>query len=84
MEKKLKKSELIGKNIEITHSKNKANIGLRGKIIDETKNMVKIKTRNGETKMLIKNNITFRIEGNEAEIRGEEIQLPPEDRIKIR
>ncbi len=84
MEKKLKKSEFIGKNIEITHSKNKANSGLKGKIIDETKNTVKIRTKKGETKMLIKNNITFRIKGNESEIKGEEIQHAPEDRIKIR
>ncbi len=84
MEKSLKKGEIIGKNIKILKSKNKSNNGMKGKIIDETKNMLKIKTKNGEIKMLIKSNITFKMEGSDSEIHGEEIQLSPEERIKIR
>ena len=41
--KNLAKGELIGLNIEISKSKNKANIGIKGSIIDETKNMLIIK-----------------------------------------
>jgi ribonuclease P protein subunit POP4 len=81
----MKRRELIGRNIEVTNSKNKSNIGLKGKIIDETKNMLKIRTKQGE-KRLIKNNITFTIkmEGKNIEIRGAEIQTAPEERIKLR
>lgn len=86
MEKKLKKGELIGKTIKIIDSKNKANIGLQGKIIDETKNTLQIKTREGKKKVLIKRNIAFTIKmGNkELKIKGREIQLAPEERIKLK
>jgi len=82
MEKNLKKGELIGRNIEILSSKNKANTGLKGKIINETRNTIQIKTKKGEKKTLIKKNITFKM--NEATIKGEEIQAAPEERIKLR
>jgi len=45
--KNLAKGELIGLNIEISKSKNKANIGIKGSIIDETKNMLIIKNKIG-------------------------------------
>ena len=47
------KQEYIGLDITIIESKNKSLIGLKGKIIDETKNTFKIKTTN-ETKMVFK------------------------------
>ena len=40
--------DLIGQNIIISDSKNKEIIGIRGKIIMETKNMFIINTENGE------------------------------------
>ena len=58
--KNMKKKELIGREIEVSDSKNKALIGIRGKIIDESKNMLTIKT-DGMTKKIIKDQITFRI-----------------------
>jgi len=42
MAKKIYPYELIGQEIEITNSKNKSNIGLKGKIVDETKYTIKI------------------------------------------
>ena len=36
----------IGSYVEITNSKNKNLIGIKGKIIDETKNTIKIETKN--------------------------------------
>lgn len=85
MEKRLEKGEIIGRNIKITESKNKANIGLEGKIIDETKNMLTIKTTKGKKKLVKKNIIfTMKINNSETTIRGEEIQAAPEERIKLR
>ncbi len=86
MEKNLKKGEFIGRNIEIIRSKNRANLGLKGKITDETKNTLQIKTEKGEKKTLIKKNITFKMKtnNNEVIIKGEEIQAAPEERIKLR
>ena len=85
-DKKLKRSELIGRNIEVTSSKNKSSIGLKGKIIDETKNTLTIKTDEGKRKTLIKSAVTIQIKKNNEKItiKGEEIQLSPEERIKIR
>ncbi len=40
--------DLIGQEITIMQSKNKEIVGLKGKIIMETKNMITIKTDNGK------------------------------------
>ncbi|MBS3155422.1 ribonuclease P protein subunit, partial [Candidatus Woesearchaeota archaeon] len=42
--------ELIGQYITITESKNKSLIRIKGKIVDETRNTLTIKTSNGEKK----------------------------------
>ncbi|MBT6774554.1 ribonuclease P protein subunit [Candidatus Woesearchaeota archaeon] len=73
--------ELIGEKIEIIRSKNNSNVGIKGKVIDETKMTLKIKW--GEkVKTLLKNNITFKIVRNEQIIIGQEIMKRPEERIK--
>ena len=71
---------LIGKNIEITKSKNKSLIGIKGKVIDETKNMIILDNQ----KKLIKSQSTFKIKikNNTYEIDGKVLQTRPEDRIK--
>lgn len=71
---------LIGKNIEITKSKNKSLIGVKGKVIDETKNMIILDNQ----KKLIKSQSTFKIKikNNTYEIDGKILQTRPEDRIK--
>jgi len=71
---------LIGKNIEITKSKNKSLIGIKGKVIDETKNMIILDNQ----KKLIKSQSTFKIKikNNTYEIDGKILQTRPEDRIK--
>jgi ribonuclease P protein subunit POP4 len=83
MEKNLRKGELIGRNIEITGSKNKSTSGLEGKIINETKNTITIKTKKGK-KTIIKSQITFKMKNNGSTIIGEEISVSPEERIKLR
>ena len=40
--------DLIGQEITITQSKNKEIVGLKGKVIMETKNMITVKTDNGK------------------------------------
>lgn len=75
----LEKEEFIGNNIKIINSKNKTLIGLEGKIIDETKNTITIKTQKGNKKIL-KNQVEFIIK-NET-ITGKKIVKRPEDRLK--
>lgn len=75
------KQEYIGLDTTIIESKNKSLIGVKGKIIDETKNTFKIKTEKG-IKMVMKNISTFRI-GNQ-DIEGEKIMKKSYDRIKLK
>lgn len=71
--------ELIGQYITITESKNKSLINIKGKIVDETRNTLTIKTSKGEKK-LIKNSIKF--ETMNGKIDGKKIIGKPENRIK--
>ena len=73
--------EFIGKQIEITESKNKQQKNLQGKIIDETKNTFTIKTQN-KTIIILKKDKKFKI--NEEKIDGNKITKRPEERIKIK
>ena len=52
--KKVTSIQLIGVKIEVTDSNNQKNIGIHGKVIDETKNSLIIKDPSGEKKRLIK------------------------------
>jgi ribonuclease P protein subunit POP4 len=72
------KEELIGSTVEVVGSKNQTLIGLKGKIIEETKNTLTIQ---GESKKkLLKSHITLKIDGQIIE--GKSLQKRPEDRIK--
>lgn len=73
--------ELIGQEIEILKSKNKDNLKLKGKIVDETKYTFKVSYQ-GEIKTLMKNNITFKIKKDNLIIEGKTITKRPEERIK--
>lgn len=73
---KVWKKELIGTTAEIIGSKNKTLIGIKGKIIEETKNTITFD--NG--KKILKSHVTLKI--GEELIKGKAIQKKPEDRIK--
>lgn len=77
--------ELIGLETQIVDSSNKSLVGLSGKIIDETKFMLIIETKNG-TKMIPKqhNNWKFTANDQECVIDGKIISKRPEDRIKVK
>ena len=78
-ERDIAKHELIGLKTEIIDSKNKDNIGIKGQIIDETKNTITIE-QNNKTKRLFKNNITLKI--NNQKIKGTSLKGRPKERIK--
>jgi len=77
IQRKIIRGELIGVDAEVIDALNKANIGISGKITDETKNMLKI----GD-KMIVKKNITLKIKG--IEIKGSELLGRAYDRIKVK
>lgn len=79
------KQEFIGTDIEIADAKNKGTIGLNGRVVDETKNMLIIE-HHGQVKRLIKDHVTIRIaiKGKTYEINGKLLVGRPEDRLKKR
>lgn len=84
MPKNIIKHELIGLHVKILESKNKSLVGLEGQIVDETKNMLTIKTNKGEKKV-IKNHSTFELQlpnGEAVEVLGSILVGRPEARLK--
>jgi ribonuclease P protein subunit POP4 len=79
------KAELIGKEAAIVDAKNRANIGIKGRIIDETRNTITIDTKSGK-KRVIKQNITIEITHDNKKVRidGKMLSAAPEERIKIK
>lgn len=68
------KEELIGEKAEIKFNEKTHN----GEIINETKNMIHLKTKD-EIKKFIKTEITIKIQGKQIK----QINKRPEDRIKM-
>jgi len=57
---KLPEIELIGSVIEVIKSRNPALIGIKGKVIDETKNMIVIEDKNERVKKLIRSQVQIK------------------------
>ncbi|MDH3657692.1 MAG: ribonuclease P protein subunit [Nitrosopumilus sp.] len=74
--------EFIGLHTEITNSSNPQIIGLNGRIVNETKSMFTINTKNG-TKSIAKskNSWKFSIENKDVIVEGSKIAKRPFDRI---
>ena len=74
--------EFIGLHTEIIQSSNPQIIGLNGRIIDETKSMFRLNTKNG-TKSIAKskNSWKFSIENKDVIVDGTKIAKRPFDRI---
>lgn len=79
------KHELIGLKTKVIDSKNKANVGIAGKIIDETKNTIIIESK-GEKKRIFKNNITIDVQVDKKIVRinGKLLLGRPKERVKIK
>ncbi len=88
MKKKAKnvlKHELIGLSAEVVESKNKRNTGIKGKIIDETKNTITISQKNKKKRLIKKNiKIIVKIKNNQYKIDCDKIRKRPEERLKLR
>jgi ribonuclease P protein subunit POP4 len=83
-EKNLVRHELIGLEVEVKKSTNKSQIGIKGRVVDETYNMLIIETKKGE-KMVEKKSCVFVFklpDGEKVEVEGWVLVGRPEDRIK--
>ena len=72
--------ELIGEELEVVNSTNKADLGIKGKVVDETKATLKVE-QSDKIKTLLKNNITFKLVRTGQIIKGQEIAKRSEERL---
>ena len=70
------REELIGLEVKIQYNKKT----FEGIIVDETKNMIHLKTKKDIKKLIKKNLIIYT---NDKKIKGSKIQKRPEERIKM-
>lgn len=73
--------EFIGCELAVVDSNNKSQVGLTGKVVDETKKTFTIIHKNKETQ-ITKQGCTFTINGKT--ISGNDVAQRPEERIKKR
>jgi len=81
----LVRHELISLAVKISKSSDPTQRGLRGKVIDESYNTLKIETNEGKEKAIPKNNSIFIFtlpNGVKVEVDGKLLISRPEDRIK--
>jgi len=81
--KTLIQETFIGLEVEITEARCKGYIGLKGRIVDETKNTFLLE--NDRTRRVPKKDVKFRIitsDGRRIEVSGSMLMHRPEDRIK--
>ncbi len=79
------KEEFIGLRCEVFDSPNKSLIGVHGEVIDETKNLIVIKTSRGIKKIPKKRTIfLFYYNGYVIKVPGDLIRERPWDRLKLK
>ena len=74
--------DLIGQNISITSSKNKEIIGIKGKVIMETKNMITLDTQNGR-RDIPKDICQFSNNQGPLEIDSTKLSKRPHERLEM-
>ncbi|RLI03889.1 ribonuclease P protein subunit [Candidatus Bathyarchaeota archaeon] len=75
--------EWIGLEVEVVESPNKYEIGLKGEVVDETQNTLKIKTKKG-LKTIAKRKRVFKVKFKNwiLKVKGDLITFRPEERVK--
>ncbi len=76
--------ELIGLEVTVADSTNKHITGLQGKVVDESRQTLKIKTEKGE-KIVVKDQCVFSFclpTGVCVRVDGKQLVSRPEDRVK--
>ncbi|MDF2955193.1 MAG: RNase P/RNase MRP subunit p29 [Candidatus Alkanophagales archaeon MCA70_species_2] len=75
--------ELIGLKVEVSNSTNKCMRGLRGVVVDETKNMLVVERAGVRKKIPKRGNVfLFKLGDVAALVKGDILAARPEDRIK--
>ena len=77
--------ELIGLDVLVVHSSNPSHIGVKGMIVDETRNMLVIHSGSA-TRRIQKNKSVFRLtlpEGTLVDVQGSVLVMAPEKRLSL-
>lgn len=84
--KNIIRHELIGLHAAVAKSSNRSCIGISGKVVNETKNLITIKTEKGEKKIQKENTefIFMLPSGAKVKVDGSQLAVKPEDRIKLK
>ncbi len=82
-EKNINIHELIGLDVIVVNSTNPLQRGIKGNIVDETRNTIIIETERGR-KIIMKKGARFRVKLGDGyvDITGNEINYRPQERIK--
>jgi len=80
----LPQHELIGLDARVAHSSDRKQIGVRGRVVDETKNMLVLEKADGSEARIAKigRRFAFEVDGKEIEVDGNEIAFDPVERVK--
>lgn len=80
----LVRHELIGLRMKVVDSSNPKNVGIKGRIVDETRNILVIEKTDGKEVKLVKeeNVFVFDLGGERISVDGKILVGRPEDRIK--
>ncbi len=73
--------ELVGEEIEVIHSRNLSMLGIKGRIVNETKATLVLDCK-GVRKTVLKNAVTIRVVRTGRAIPGASLLRRPEERIK--
>lgn len=85
--KEIVKHELIGLGVEVSYSKDPSYSGMKGKVVDESRNTLSIDTASGVMKTAVKDRCEFVFtlpSGKRVKVDGRLLLARPEDRIKKR
>jgi ribonuclease P protein subunit POP4 len=79
--------EFVGLQVEVAASSHEGYRGINGRVVDETKNTIKIEDVEGNEKIIPKKAVVFEFtlpDGVKVEVNGKVIAMRPENRIKKR
>ena len=81
--KNILRHELIGLQCEIMSSNTESQIGIKGKIVDETMKTIVIRARDSEKRVQKRGTIfRLKLDDNTVDVEGTYLVARPEDRIK--
>lgn len=75
--------ELIGLDVKVVNCSDRSQIGINGKVINETKNTLLVQTADGTKRIVKKNSVfEFSVQGRSFTVQGIEISSRPHERIE--